>query len=314
MSDAPLVALSKIPPEQLQTLLKSFYADKDEKTLAAYKQSLRHLQLFAQEPDESALVNRLLGSGHMNANLLVTEFKNALVAQNYAPNTINLRLTAIRSLISFANTFGIVPWSLVVKSVRAAKYRDTRGPSRENVMLLLKAAGEHKNPAIAARNSAIIWLMFGRGLRRNEVRMMDITDCNLPRKAVAILRKKHSEKIVLTISDEIVDALRAWINVRGGDTGPLFSSMQTKKRLSAKGVWQIIVDTAVMANIGHVHPHMLRHSAINEAFEATDDLREVQQFSGHANIQTLMIYDDHRKDAGGDISQKISSGFKKKTE
>ena len=56
-----------------------------------------------------------------------------------------------------------------------------------------------------------------------------------------------------------------------------------------------------------VAPHGLRHQAITEALDKTGgDLRRVQKFSRHRDIKTLMIYDDHRHDPGGDISRLVS--------
>lgn len=299
------------PKEKIDTLLRAFFADKDQLTLEAYQAALRQLQEFANEPTMDSLMSRLFSS-HLQANLLVIEFKNSLLARLYAANSINLKLTAIRSLIDFANTFGIVPWSLKVTNVPAEKYRDTRGPEREAVFKMIDAAAAHPNKFIATRDTAMLWLMFGRGLRREEVRSIDLSDVDEKRKTVSVKRKKRSEKEALTVSVEIIAAIKQFVVHRGNIAGPLFCAFRGQKRLSGEAIWKIVVAASTKANVGHVYPHKLRHSAINEAFEATDDLRAIQQFSGHRDIKTLMIYDDHRRDAGGDISQKVSSGVKKK--
>jgi integrase/recombinase XerC len=50
-------------------------------------------------------------------------------------------------------------------------------------------------------------------------------------------------------------------------------------------------------------PHRLRHSSITAALDATGgDVRKVQKLSRHADLNTLMIYDDNRRDEQGELS------------
>ncbi len=54
-------------------------------------------------------------------------------------------------------------------------------------------------------------------------------------------------------------------------------------------------------------PHRIRHSGITAALEATGgDVRKVQKLSRHANLNTLMIYDDNRQDVQGEISDLLA--------
>ena len=50
-------------------------------------------------------------------------------------------------------------------------------------------------------------------------------------------------------------------------------------------------------------PHGLRHQAITRALDLGRDLRDVAKFSRHRDIRTLAIYDDSRRDVGGDIAR-----------
>lgn len=52
-----------------------------------------------------------------------------------------------------------------------------------------------------------------------------------------------------------------------------------------------------------VRPHGLRHSAITEALDLTGDVRKVQRFSRHKNLAVLMVYDDNRRDLGGEVAR-----------
>lgn len=51
-------------------------------------------------------------------------------------------------------------------------------------------------------------------------------------------------------------------------------------------------------------PHRIRHSSITAALDATDgNIRKVQKLSRHANINTLMTYDDNRISYQEEMSQ-----------
>jgi integrase/recombinase XerC len=52
-------------------------------------------------------------------------------------------------------------------------------------------------------------------------------------------------------------------------------------------------------------PHGLRHQAITRALDLGRDLRDVAKFSRHRDVRTLMIYDDSRRDVGGDIAKML---------
>jgi integrase/recombinase XerC len=94
--------------------------------------------------------------------------------------------------------------------------------------------------------------------------------------------------------------VRSWIKERGDAPGSLF-------RISGHGLWDVVRATAKRAGVGVVRPHGLRHSGITRALDVTNgNLRAVQQFSRHKNVNTLMIYDDNRRDYFGEIAEQIS--------
>lgn len=56
-----------------------------------------------------------------------------------------------------------------------------------------------------------------------------------------------------------------------------------------------------------VRPHGIRHTAITQVLDITKgDLRAASRFSRHRDIRTLMLYDDARTDAAGDLAKKLA--------
>ena len=79
-----------------------------------------------------------------------------------------------------------------------------------------------------------------------------------------------------------------------------------KAPTSGEGVYYVI--DRLGKEIGkRVRPHGLRHAAITEALDVTNgDIRKVRQFSRHKSMDMLIIYDDARKDFGGEIADLLT--------
>jgi hypothetical protein len=103
-----------------------------------------------------------LRAGEGNSRLLA--WRAAMLEAGLAPATINRRLSAVRSALRFARTIGATTWVPEISGLEAQTYRDTRGPGVAGTRALLGAAAE-KSPAKAARDTAIIRLMFDSGPR-----------------------------------------------------------------------------------------------------------------------------------------------------
>jgi integrase/recombinase XerD len=68
------------------------------------------------------------------------------------------------------------------------------------------------------------------------------------------------------------------LNARGG-------------RLSRQSAWSILVRTAERAGVeASVSPHTLRHSVATHLLDGGANVREVQEFLGHASVTTTQIY------------------------
>jgi integrase/recombinase XerC len=107
-------------------------------------------------------------------------------------------------------------------------------------------------------------------------------------------------------------ALAAWLAVRGPGWAPLFTSRKRgrtgDRRLTGHAVYQIVSRLGEKAGV-RARPHGLRHAAITEALDCTNgDVRKVQRFSRHRNVQTLMRYDDVRQDVSGTVAELVAGG------
>ena len=162
-------------------------------------------------------------------------------------------------------------------------------------------AASEEAEALAARDHAIVELLYGCGLRLGELLgldlaagaesagWIDVAD------ATAHVFGKGSKRRSVPVGGPALAALDAWLLHRpllagSPDGGALFVSRlghrlspnQLRSRLKAQG------DRAGVAT--PVHPHMLRHSYASHLLQSSGDLRGVQELLGHASIATTQVY------------------------
>ena len=300
---APATQEISDPKKRHAFLLNSFLSNRNPSTIKNYKAALTDFQHFIGSGSPEEAIARLFSKGHGEANALVLAYRDRLVQQKLAPNTINVRLAAIKSMGKLARLLGMIPWIVEVEGLKVQTYRNTKGVGKETVVEAIKKL-EKETDKISIRDLVIIRMLYTHGLRRKEVAGLDLSDLDLEKSRVWILGKDRLEKEEITLAPKTKAAIEAWLRIRGRDKGPLIYNFDpTHKgdlRLSGTSIYRSI------RGYGLGRPHGLRHSGITEALDKTGgDVRAVQKFSRHKKIETLMIYDDNRRDLGGEVAKKL---------
>ncbi|MGQ0506936.1 MAG: tyrosine-type recombinase/integrase [Myxococcaceae bacterium] len=257
-------------------------------------------------------MSKLISMGGGAANAMVLRYRTVMVDQGFQATTINRRLAALRSLVKLARTLGVVSWSIEIPNLKAEAYRDTRGPGLSAFCQMLELA-EQQHDAKARRDVAILRLLFDLALRASELTSLDIVDFDAPRQAIHILGKGKTQKVPLSMPPAASDALSRWVEVRGGEHGPLFLNCDRAgkgERLTRSGVYELVRKLGRRVGV-ETRPHGLRHLSITEACKVAQangfGLEEVLDHSRHASVGTLLIYRDRERNVQGEIAGLISS-------
>lgn len=301
-SDGP-----KLPPIGAERLISAWLDGLSEETINHYRSDMEIFARFIGAPNGADAGKHLMSLSNGEANLLALEFRNHMAKQGHASASVNRRLAALRSFTKAARKVGLIPWVLEVDRLPAQPYRDTRGPGHDGFKAMLDELAK-RDDAKAARDIAIIRLLGERGLRSKEVAGLDVADVDLEKGAVFILGKMRREKEWVGLAPPTTEALKRWLDVRGTDAGPLWVRFQHAYgagRLSRQGLYRMVRELGDAVGV-RARPHGLRHSAITQALDAGLDVRSVQRFSRHKNLNTLLIYDDNRQDLGREVSAAIA--------
>lgn len=312
-----------IPPPppavlELPSIRDAWLAGRKPTTLRAYAGDLDQFARWLAAPTGDAALGVLFALDAGRAHQLVLAYRAAMTEQGLATATIARRLAAVRSVADFARMTGRVAWSLEVPSPRVEPRRDSRGPDAASWRKLWKAAKARGDGPRARRDRAIVALLYDLALRRAEVVGLDLADLDLARGTIAVVGKGRTEREHLTLPEPTRRALLEWVDARGSHAGPLFGRLDRAAaacpgddgRLSGDAIADLVASLGREAGVGRVRPHGLRHSAITGALDAGADVRSVRVFSRHRKIETVLRYDDSRKDLGGEVARKVAGSRK----
>ena len=240
---------------------------------------------------------------------VVLSYRARLLDLNLSPNTINTRLAAIKSLVNHARKLSQCGFSLEdIANLKVEIYRDTSGVTPDVYRGMI--AGIDRATVAGKRDSAIMRLLWDNALRRSEITAANIEDFQQDK--LWIIRKGKIQKQAVDLADKTRSAVIEWLSVRGGKPiEPLFIALDNHaygNRLSGRSLGYLVDRLAKESGVvKRMSPHRVRHSSITAYLDLSDgNVRDARLLSGHAKLETLVIYDDRRKNVQGKVSGKLA--------
>lgn len=157
--------------------------------------------------------------------------------------------------------------------------------------LLDLAATAHETPWVAARDVAVLTLLYGCGLRISEALGLNGADWPIP-DALTIRGKGGKERRVpvLPVALRAIAAYLAQSPWPLQPQDPLFRGVRGG-RLSSGAVENLMVSLRQSLGLPPTAtPHALRHSFATHLLAAGGDLRTIQELLGHARLSTTQVY------------------------
>jgi integrase/recombinase XerC len=143
----------------------------------------------------------------------------------------------------------------------------------------------------SVRDRAILELLYSSGLRVSELVGLNLDQLDPGLGIVRVMGKGRKERVV-PVGGKAIDALKVYVEGRGGLTGdgPIFVN-SSGRRLTARTVGRLIKKYTRHSGIFRkVSPHSLRHTFATHLLDAGADIREIQEMLGHSSLSTTQRY------------------------
>ena len=216
----------------------------------------------------------------------VQEYAAALAHRNLKPASQNRALTAVKSLLSFGQEIGYLPFNVGV----AVKLRPNRDGLAQRILeeseiaKLIEAAPE-------GRDRMLLKLLYVSGVRVSELCGLKWCDATLRGESgqITVFGKGGKTRAILLKT-------RVWqqlLSIRGeaGPVDPIFRSRKGGGHLDVSQVRRIVYAAAKKAGFEQsISPHWMRHAHASHALDRSAPVHLVQTTLGHASVSTTGRY------------------------
>ena len=284
MSRVPRTA--RLTPKAAQTLLRSVLA-----SLASPK---------TEAVDRTALLDWLHwweSSSYPLTRSSVEAWREALAQRGLAPSSVNQRLSAVRLFFFHAGEQGLLPKGeaadlIAVRNVKLGALSPQLGLTAGQAGRLLRVPDRHTS--LGKRNRALLAVMLGCGLRREELVHLEVRH----------LRQREKRWVLLNLGGHgtggrtvplpswVKQLLDAWLEAAGISQGLLFCPLRkngrpkTEKPLSNDAVYSLVKGAGSAIGKPDLTPNDLRQTCAQLCRQAGGDLEQIQFLLGHASVQT----------------------------
>jgi site-specific recombinase XerD len=284
--------------------LQAFFTDRlaqqrqaSPRTIAAYRDTLRLLLGFVHR--QTATMPSQLDWDDLDATT-ISAFLNHLESERHnSIRTRNVRLTAIRSLFSYA-ALRHPEHALLIQHVLAIP------PKRFDKRVVTFLTPLEVDALVAApdqtrwegrRDRVLMLLAIQTGLRVSELTGLSCRDVTLGTGANVRCEGKGRKQRAVPLTGPVEALLRVWLGERAGlPRDPLFPT-RTGRRLSRDAIaLRVSTHAATAAQrcpslLGkRIHPHVLRHSCAMSLLQAGVDTSVIALWLGHAGVRSTDAY------------------------
>ncbi|MHA7140865.1 tyrosine recombinase XerC [Arthrobacter sp. Sr33] len=283
-------------PEPFQSIVARYQGylsaerNRSVHTVRAYLTDIGGLLRFAQDSGVTRLDELTLAD--------LRSWLGSMDAQGQARSTIARRAATVRSFLA---------WAVREELIEANPALRLRAPKREKtlpgvlsskqldvIFESLRAASTEGDP-IALRDTALVEVLYGTGIRVGELVGLDIDHLDVDRRTLRVVGKGNKERTV-PYGVPAAHALDDWLRrgrpklVTAASGYALFLGRRggrMDQRQARSTVERLFAGVEGTSATG---PHALRHSTATHLLDGGADLRAVQEILGHSSLATTQIY------------------------
>jgi site-specific recombinase XerD len=253
--------------------------NRSQATIRAYQTDLSQFLTFLHA------TNVLIASPQDVQKVDVLEYFSHLAKQALTGVARARKLSAIREYFRFIEGLGLIPKSPTIGVETPKREKNTRQFLRsDEYTKMLSLAGA--NP----RDYAILQVFLQTGIRVSELAHLTINDVDFHKPSLIVAGKgKVSREIAL--EKKGMQALKSYLSVRPESFSARLFLNYKGEPISERGVRKLVVKYTKAAGITKkASCHTLRHTFATYKAEKGVSPFQLQQWLGHANLNTTQIY------------------------
>lgn len=255
---------------------------RSENTLISYKNDLSQLLIFLEQAEKNVV------------DISTRDLRNWLLSfdSSVSSKTITRKIACLKSFYKFL-FFKEYVGSNPAKALRNPKL-PKRLPSlveESDLDLILDAELPSDFPSI--RDRLIISLIYGAGLRREELINLVEKNINFNSNLIKVVGKGSKERII-PITENLKQEIQKYIEFKNSFFGNICDELIVTD--SGNKSYPSLVYRAVVKSLSEVtiqkkkSPHVLRHSYATHILNRGADLNAVKELLGHSSLSSTQVY------------------------
>ena len=219
--------------------------------------------------------------------------------ESLSASTINVRLSAIRKMVSEARKNGMLSAEdaanlTEIPNIRQKGTRMGNWLTKEQAKELL--AVPDRSTLKGKRDYVTLALLVGCALRRQELASLEVGSIQLRegRWVLADLEGKGRRIRTVAVPVWVKHGINAWMTAAGIDEGPLLRRIRKGGKmgesLSDWAIWSVVEQSAKQIGIERFGAHDLRRTCAKLCRKSGGDLEQIKFLLGHSSIQTTERY------------------------
>ena len=295
---------SELPlPDELRLACEGWLAhlaherDAADLTIAAYERDLRQFLGFLKRHWDH--IPTLDSLAKADAKLF-RAFLSARRRSGATSRSLSRTMSALRMFFRWLEASGTLKnRAILTLSLPRVPHSVPKPLTVDKAAEVVAASPADAHDWVAARDTAVLLLLYGAGLRISEALSLAVRDAPTPeRDTLRIKGKGGKERIVPVLPVTIAAIARyqgmcpyprdrdepLFVGAKGGPLSPRLIQLAMERLREELSLPQ----TAT--------PHALRHSFATHLLSAGADLRQIQELLGHASLSTTQVYTEVDRD------------------
>ena len=224
---------------------------------------------------------------------LIREWIVSLMDKGYAPNTVNRKLSSVRTYYKYLLKKGLVA---------ADPLRRVTGPKKKKPLPVFLREGEvdrllddvdFGERFEGYRDRLIIEMFYTTGMRLSELIGLDDKDVDFSASLIKVTGKRNKQRLI-PFDKELGRSMQEYVNVRNQALpvrSDAFFVRKNGERLG-RGIVAYIVrrNLSKVVTVKKRSPHVLRHTFATAMLNNGADLSSIKELLGHESLATTEVY------------------------